>query len=246
MEAACPIPGEHRYPARRWVVERTLSWLVKRRSIRLRWCKKSQNWLAFLQLACAHILYTMAIFGWTLSSLLQLPPFEIESLRGFATKEQLELALPNSTNGSYMPVLVGSIMEWGKSMIVDAFATLSRHNNWGGELAPITPIEDCRPCPLHARCIRKRGMLRRNRRGSGKRPRHAKRCMANGQALKQRCRKAAGDGCVPRALYSVGADPPPTRHNRSGAACRAGRGLATGGASGSDLPITLARLGDLT
>ncbi len=24
-EEACPIPGEHRYPARRWVVERTLS-----------------------------------------------------------------------------------------------------------------------------------------------------------------------------------------------------------------------------
>jgi putative transposase len=59
----CPIPGEHRYPARRWVVERTLSWLVKRRSIRTRWCKKAENWLALLQFACAHILHDMAVFG---------------------------------------------------------------------------------------------------------------------------------------------------------------------------------------
>jgi putative transposase len=60
---ACPLPGELSYPARRWVVERTLSWLVKRRSLRTRWCKKSSNWLAFVQLACASILCDMAIFG---------------------------------------------------------------------------------------------------------------------------------------------------------------------------------------
>jgi len=59
----CPIPGEHRYPARRWVVERTLGWLVKRRSIRTRWCKKAENWLALLQFACAHILHNLAIYG---------------------------------------------------------------------------------------------------------------------------------------------------------------------------------------
>jgi putative transposase len=59
----CPIPGEKRYPARRWVVERTIGWLGKRRSIRTRWCKKSQNWLAFVQLAAAHILLNLAIFG---------------------------------------------------------------------------------------------------------------------------------------------------------------------------------------
>jgi transposase len=58
-----PVPGELRYPARRWVVERTLSWLAKRRSLRTRWCKKSSNWLAFVQLACASILCDMAIFG---------------------------------------------------------------------------------------------------------------------------------------------------------------------------------------
>ena len=56
-------PGEARHPARRWVVERTLSWLAKRRSIKLRWCKKAQNWLALVQFACAHILCDLAIYG---------------------------------------------------------------------------------------------------------------------------------------------------------------------------------------
>lgn len=59
----CPIPGELRYPARRWVVERTLGWLCKRRSLRIRWCKKPENWMALIQFACAHILLTLAIFG---------------------------------------------------------------------------------------------------------------------------------------------------------------------------------------
>ena len=59
----CPIPGEKRFPPRRWVVERTIGWLVKRRSIRTRWCKKPQNWLAFVQLAAAHILLNLAIYG---------------------------------------------------------------------------------------------------------------------------------------------------------------------------------------
>jgi len=59
----CPIPGETQYPARRWVVERTLGWLTKRRSLKVRWCKKGENWLAFVQFACAHILADMAIYG---------------------------------------------------------------------------------------------------------------------------------------------------------------------------------------
>ncbi len=59
----CPIPGETRYPARRWVVERTLGWLNKRRSLRVRWCKKAENWLALVQFACAHILFDLAIYG---------------------------------------------------------------------------------------------------------------------------------------------------------------------------------------
>ena len=52
--------GECTHPARRWVVERTLSWLVKRRSIRTRLAKKASNWLAFVQFACAHILFGMS------------------------------------------------------------------------------------------------------------------------------------------------------------------------------------------
>ena len=59
----CPIPGETQYPARRWVVERTLGWLTKRRSLRTRWCKKPENWLAFVQFACADLLCRMAISG---------------------------------------------------------------------------------------------------------------------------------------------------------------------------------------
>ncbi len=57
-----PVPGETQFPARRWVVERTFGWLAKRRSLRVRWCKKVGNWLAFVQFACAHILMDMAIY----------------------------------------------------------------------------------------------------------------------------------------------------------------------------------------
>ena len=49
--------------ARRWVVERTFAWLVKRRSVRTRWCKKTSNWLAFVQFACASILCDLTVFG---------------------------------------------------------------------------------------------------------------------------------------------------------------------------------------
>ncbi len=51
------------YPARRWIVERTISWLTKRRSLRTRWAKQAGNWLALIQLACAHILLNLAVFG---------------------------------------------------------------------------------------------------------------------------------------------------------------------------------------
>jgi len=51
------------HPARRWIVERTISWLTKRRSLRTRWSKKAENWLALVQLACAHILLNLAVFG---------------------------------------------------------------------------------------------------------------------------------------------------------------------------------------
>ena len=45
--------GEKTHPARRWVVERTFSWLVRWRGILNRWEKKPQNYLANLKLACA-------------------------------------------------------------------------------------------------------------------------------------------------------------------------------------------------
>jgi len=48
---------EKKYPARRWVVERTLAWLSKCRAILVRYDKKSQNYLGLLQLACALIWY---------------------------------------------------------------------------------------------------------------------------------------------------------------------------------------------
>jgi putative transposase len=51
------------HPARRWVVERTISWLTKRRGLRTRWSKKSENWLAMIQFACAHVLLNVALFG---------------------------------------------------------------------------------------------------------------------------------------------------------------------------------------
>jgi putative transposase len=51
------------HPARRWVVERTISWLTKRRGLRTRWSKKSENWLAMIQFACAHVLLNVAVFG---------------------------------------------------------------------------------------------------------------------------------------------------------------------------------------
>ena len=41
------------YPARRWVVERTLDWLSKCRAVLIRYDEKASNYLGLLQLACA-------------------------------------------------------------------------------------------------------------------------------------------------------------------------------------------------
>jgi len=49
--------AEKRYPARRWVVERTLAWLSKCRAILVRYDKKAQNYLALIKFACALIWY---------------------------------------------------------------------------------------------------------------------------------------------------------------------------------------------
>jgi putative transposase len=45
--------GRKKYPARRWVVERTMAWLSKCRSILVRYEKKACNYLGLIKLACA-------------------------------------------------------------------------------------------------------------------------------------------------------------------------------------------------
>jgi hypothetical protein len=49
--------GEKRYPARRWVVERTLGWLSKCRAILIRYEKKALNYLKFIKVACILLWY---------------------------------------------------------------------------------------------------------------------------------------------------------------------------------------------
>jgi putative transposase len=49
--------------ARRWVVERTHSWLNRFRGILIRWSKKAENYLALLQLACGLITWRSALCG---------------------------------------------------------------------------------------------------------------------------------------------------------------------------------------
>ena len=49
--------GEQTFPARRWVVERTLGWLSKCRAILVRYDKKASNYVGLIQLACALLWY---------------------------------------------------------------------------------------------------------------------------------------------------------------------------------------------
>jgi len=46
--------------ARRWVVERTHSWMNRFRGLLIRWSKKPENYLALLHLSCAYIAYGQA------------------------------------------------------------------------------------------------------------------------------------------------------------------------------------------
>ncbi len=59
-EEAQAIKREVGYKARRWVVERTHSWLNRFRRILIRWEKKPENYLAMLHLACALVTYRAA------------------------------------------------------------------------------------------------------------------------------------------------------------------------------------------
>jgi putative transposase len=43
--------------ARRWVVERTHSWMNRFRAILIRWCKKAENYIGLLHRAFAFIIY---------------------------------------------------------------------------------------------------------------------------------------------------------------------------------------------
>ena len=55
-QSAAPSPAERQavgVKARRWVVERTHSWLNRYRGLLIRWCKKPENYLALLHFACA-------------------------------------------------------------------------------------------------------------------------------------------------------------------------------------------------
>ena len=50
--------------ARRWVVERTHSWMNRFRGVLIRWSKKAENYIALLHLAFTMIIYRrMELFG---------------------------------------------------------------------------------------------------------------------------------------------------------------------------------------
>ncbi len=59
-EEAQLLKRKARRKARRWVVERTHSWLNRFRRILIRWEKKAENYLGLLHLACAIITYRRA------------------------------------------------------------------------------------------------------------------------------------------------------------------------------------------
>ena len=56
-EEAQEIKRKARYKARRWVVERTHSWMNRFRGILIRWCKKAENYIALLHMSFAFIIY---------------------------------------------------------------------------------------------------------------------------------------------------------------------------------------------
>lgn len=63
-EEAKAIKQEAGMRARRWVVERSHSWMNRYRRILIRWDKKVENYLAFLHFACALVAFRASgIFG---------------------------------------------------------------------------------------------------------------------------------------------------------------------------------------
>jgi transposase len=62
--AAKELKAEAGKRARRWVVERSHSWMNRFRRILVRWDKKPENYLALLHFACALIAFRAAgLFG---------------------------------------------------------------------------------------------------------------------------------------------------------------------------------------
>lgn len=59
-EEAKEIKRKAGFKARRWVVERTHSWMNRFRGILIRWCKKPENYIAMLHFAFAIITYRCA------------------------------------------------------------------------------------------------------------------------------------------------------------------------------------------
>ena len=63
-EEAQAIKREAGFKARRWVVERTHSWMNRFRRILTRWEKKPENYLALLHFVCAIITFRCCgLFG---------------------------------------------------------------------------------------------------------------------------------------------------------------------------------------
>jgi putative transposase len=59
-EEAKALKQEAGFKARRWVVERTHSWMNRFRRVLIRWDKNVRHDLTFLHLACAYITYRQA------------------------------------------------------------------------------------------------------------------------------------------------------------------------------------------
>jgi transposase len=63
-EEAQALKREAGFKARRWVVERSHSWMNRFRRLLVRWDKKPENYLAFLHFACGLIAFRAAgLFG---------------------------------------------------------------------------------------------------------------------------------------------------------------------------------------
>ena len=63
-EEAQALKRQAGFKARRWVVERTHSWMNRFRRVLIRWDKQADNSLAFLHFACALIAFRAAgLFG---------------------------------------------------------------------------------------------------------------------------------------------------------------------------------------